>query len=220
MMMSTESRLTLITGLGNPGREYENTRHNAGFAAVDSLLGILPGTYSRHEGFSGVFWKGRFKGETLFIQKPMTYMNLSGKAVAGLMAYHKITVSELLLIYDDLDLPFGRIRIRKGGGSGGHKGVESVIAETGSSDFARLRIGIGRPEGREGIDYVLSGFSKDEKLIFPKITGKAADAVKVMLYRGLAKAMNEVNGAPMEISGDTGKDKNSNITDKQNITEE
>ncbi|OGV50731.1 MAG: aminoacyl-tRNA hydrolase [Lentisphaerae bacterium GWF2_44_16] len=218
MIMSTE-RLALITGLGNPGREYENTRHNAGFAAVDSLPGILPGTYNRHEGFSGVFWKGRFKGEMLFIQKPMTYMNLSGKAVAGLMSYHKIAVSELLLIYDDLDLPFGRIRIRKGGGSGGHKGVESVIAETGSSDFVRLRIGIGRPEGREGIDYVLSGFSEEEKLLFPKIIGKAAEAVRTMLYRGINKAMNEVNGVPMEF-GDTDKNKNSNITDKQNITEE
>lgn len=219
MMMSPENRLTLIAGLGNPGKEYENTRHNAGFAAIDSLLGILPGTYSRHEGFSGVFWKGRFKGETLFMQKPMTYMNLSGKAVAGLMSYHKITASGLLLIYDDLDLPFGRIRIREGGGSGGHKGVESVIAETGSSDFARLRIGIGRPEEHKGIDYVLSGFSEEEKLLLPKIIGKAAEAVRTMLYRGINRAMNEVNGAPMEI-GDTDKDKNSNITDKQNITEE
>lgn len=134
----------LIVGLGNPGDEYKNTRHNAGFMAVDAIINKLPGVFQESNGHSSIFWKGRSRGGNIFLMKPMTYMNLSGKAVSKLIKFNKILPEEVLLVFDDLDLPFGKLRIKNGGGTGGHNGVESVINELGSAQFARLRIGIGK----------------------------------------------------------------------------
>ena len=198
-MHLSKSNIKLIAGLGNPGKEYEGTRHNAGFEALDKLLAILPGSFKRFEGFSSIYWKGRFKGQTLFIQKPMTYMNLSGKAVSAIMRRNNITPEELLLIYDDVDLPPGRLRIKKDGGSAGHNGAESVIQEIGSSKFARLRIGIGRSSENGQIDHVLSEFSGDEKKLLDKVCARSAEAAKLILCRGVTDAMNEFNGELVEL---------------------
>lgn len=186
--------LKLVAGLGNPGKEYDGTRHNAGFMVIDSLLGILPGTFAKKDQCSSTFWEGRFKGRTLILQKPLTFMNLSGKAVASLCAKKQLGPQELLLVYDDMDLPLGRIRIRKNGSGGGHNGVQSVIDEMGSQDFPRVRVGIGRSEKNNAqIDHVLSGFTPEESEIFEKVRKEAAEAVKFILSRDLDSAMNRYN---------------------------
>lgn len=215
------SRLALIVGLGNPGKQYENTRHNAGFSVVEKLLEVLPGDFKKEDAFSSFYWKGRAAGGNIFIQKPLTYMNLSGKAVASLMNYYKISHQEMLLVYDDLDLPLGKLRIRKGGSSGGHNGVESVAQETGSKDFARLRIGIGRTDARiQQVDYVLSGFAGDEQKLFGKVVDKAVEAVKLILSRGLQPAMNEFNGVSVTLEENAAENKNDIIKNKPNSMEE
>jgi len=194
MMSESMHTLKLVTGLGNPGKEYEKTRHNAGFIVIDSLLETLPGTFEKKDQCSSLFWEGRFKGRTLILQKPLTFMNLSGKAVASLCARKQISVQEILLVYDDMDLPLGKIRIRKNGSGGGHNGVQSVIDELGSQDFPRLRVGIGRSDRNNAqIDHVLSGFSPEENEIFEKVRKEAAEALKFILSRDLDSAMNRYN---------------------------
>jgi PTH1 family peptidyl-tRNA hydrolase len=180
----------LIAGLGNPGNEYRDTRHNAGFMVLDRLFEIMPG---RIDKTGADTWKSRFKSRNIFFLKPETFMNLSGKAVAPAMRKNNIPPEELLLIYDDVDLPRGRLRIRKNGSSGGHNGVQSVIDETGSSAFSRLRIGIGRSERGDQISHVLSGFSEDEVPLLRTVVEEAAEAVKYALARGIEAAMNEFN---------------------------
>lgn len=194
MMSESMHTLKLVTGLGNPGKEYEKTRHNAGFIVIDSLLETLPGTFEKKDQCSSLFWEGRFKGRTLILQKPLTFMNLSGKAVASLCARKQISAQEILLVYDDMDLPLGKIRIRKNGSGGGHNGVQSVIDELGSQDFPRLRVGIGRSDRNNAqIDHVLSGFSPEENEIFEKVRKEAAEALKFILSRDLDSAMNRYN---------------------------
>jgi peptidyl-tRNA hydrolase, PTH1 family len=210
--MVADSSLKLIVGLGNPGTEYEGTRHNAGFDVVEKLLKTLPGTFKMVHAFSGYYWQGRCRGRNLFIQKPLTYMNLSGRAVAPLMRKGEIQPEEILLVFDDMDLPLGKIRLRKGGGgSGGHNGVESVIKETGSSNFSRLRIGIGKTDGPDQKDHVLSKFNDSENEIYQKVIDKSVEATKLALYRGVGAAMNEYNGLFIENESD---DKNENKDDE------
>lgn len=183
----------LIVGLGNPGKEYENTRHNAGFMVIDRLEQLLPGSFETGNSYSSVFMKGRCKGSTLFLQKPQTYMNLSGKAISKLIQHNKIKPQEILVVFDDLDLPFGKIRIKKGGGSGGHNGIKSMIEELGTPAFARLKVGIGKMDGKHQADHVLSEFDNDEKKMLPEMLETSAKAAQLILYRGTAKAMNEYN---------------------------
>ena len=210
-MSAEEHRIQLVVGLGNPGREYEKTRHNAGFEAIDALLKILPGNYDKKEGFSGIYWEGRFKGQNLTLLKPMTFMNLSGKSVAGLAMRKELQPEEILLVYDDVDLPLGRIRLRKNGSSAGHNGVESVISSLESQKFARLRIGIGGASAGQQIDHVLSKFPASEQPVFDKVITIAADAVIMAVSRGIAAAMNSFNGMEIgveenkENSGDAGE---------------
>jgi len=192
--MSRGQSYKLVVGLGNPGDEYKETRHNAGFMVIDSLMDALPGSFQEANGHSSVYWKGRSRGGNIFLQKPMTYMNLSGKAVVKLMQFHKIQPQEVLLIFDDLDLPFGKLRIKNGGGTGGHNGVDSVINEIGSSKFARLRIGIGKKAGSGQADHVLGGFDEQEMTVLPKLMDVASEAAKLILYRGVGAAMNQYNG--------------------------
>ena len=211
-MSAEEHRIQLVVGLGNPGREYEKTRHNAGFEAVDALLKILPGNYDKKEGFSGIYWEGRFKGQNLTLLKPMTFMNLSGKSVAGLAMRKELQPEEILLVYDDVDLPLGRIRLRKNGSSAGHNGVESVIISLESQKFARLRIGIGGASAGQQIDHVLSKFPASEQPVFDKVITIAADAVIMAVSRGTAAAMNSFNG--MEIAGEENKENSGDAGDK------
>lgn len=199
--MSTDSKLTLIVGLGNPGKEYEGTRHNAGFDVVDKLLCKLPGTFDETHAYNSFYWKGRCRGRNLFLQKPLTYMNLSGNAVSPLARVNKISPEEILLVFDDLDLPLGKIRFRKGGGTGGHNGVESVVNQLGSASFSRLRIGIGKGESDQK-DHVLDKFSETEIGIYSKVLDLALEAAKLTLYRGVTVAMNEYNGRFIEIEED------------------
>lgn len=198
----TNYHISLIVGLGNPGKEYIKTRHNAGFMVIDKLLEALPGKFEENHSFSSLYWNGKYRGRKLFLQKPLTYMNMSGEAVNGLMKKKKLVADELLLIYDDIDLPLGTIRFRKCGGTGGHRGVDSVIEYLGSGDFSRLRIGIGRSESKKQKDYVLSEFSKVESDVFLKTVETVVAGIKTVLHRGLNTAMNEYNGLKTEIGLD------------------
>jgi len=184
----------LIAGLGNPGRQYRDNRHNIGFLAVDRLAASLGLTFTRLESRALVS-KGTHQGRRVVLAKPQTYMNLSGKAVASLARFYKVPFVQLLVVYDDVDLPLGTLRLRPTGGSGGHRGVESIIESLGSQEFPRLRLGIGRPPGRmDAGDYVLEDFSRQETEFLPEILGRAVEAILTFSTEGLATAMNRFNG--------------------------
>ncbi len=182
-----------IVGLGNPGPRYAWTRHNAGFKLVESLADNSRGwkKYRRLAGICTV----EIAGRNVLLARPYTYMNLSGLAIKPLLRQLRLLPQDLLVVHDDLDLPAGRIRLRPGGGSGGHKGVQSVIDQLGSRDFARLRIGGGRPpQGMDAVDYVLKPFSWDERPFFEKAWSLAADAARCWAADGIEAAMNRYNG--------------------------
>ncbi len=185
--------MKIIVGLGNPGRKYERTRHNAGFMAVDELAKSLHADVAqdKHHALIG---KARIDTETALLAKPQTYMNDSGRAVAAILRETYSTASELIVIHDELDLPLGSVRVKTGGGHGGHNGLRSLIDYLGSPDFMRVRIGIGRPEpGRDPADYVLSPFLAEEKQAAAEAVVKAAEAVRLIVKEGLAGAMNIVH---------------------------
>ena len=187
-------RILLVVGLGNPGSEYEGTRHNAGFMVIDRLLAGFPAGWfeARHVAESFVH-AGKFRGRPLFLQKPQTFMNASGLAVAGFARKEGIRPEEILVVSDDLDLPIGRLRLRNGGSDGGHNGLKSVIAELGSASFRRLRIGVGRPAPGGTVDYVLSKFDGEEAEQFGMSLDAATEAVRVALAAGMGRAMNQFN---------------------------
>ena len=190
----------LIAGLGNPGSEYSETRHNVGFMVLDRLARRLPGkNFEEIHGCSSHYLKGTYAGRALFLQKPETYMNLSGEAVAPLMRKEEIGTDGLLVIYDDMDLEVGKLRIRGRGSCGGHNGIRSIIETAGTENFARIRVGIGHRTGN-GADYVLSPFEEDEKPVMDKVLDAAADAVILILRRGLSQAMNEYNPRDYAVS--------------------
>ena len=191
--MQQSNPIRLIAGLGNPGEEYAGTRHNAGFDVITRLLRKLPGTFSESHRCESRLFSGRFRGRNLELQMPLTYMNLSGKAVRGIAAKLGIAPEAILIISDDLDLPVGRIRLRSGGSAGGHHGLESVIAELGSSNFLRLRIGIGRANPGKTVDHVLSKIEGEEREIYEAALDLAADAAMAVLTAGAARAMNQFN---------------------------
>ena len=194
------SSRVLIVGLGNPGSEYRETRHNAGFMVLDRLAQRLPKkNFEEIHGCSSHYLKGTYAGRALFLQKPETYMNLSGEAVAPLMRKEEIGTDGLLVIYDDMDLEVGKLRIRGRGSCGGHNGIRSIIETTGTENFARIRVGIGHRTGN-GADYVLSPFEEDEKPVIDKVLDAAADAVILILRRGLSQAMNEYNPRDYAVS--------------------
>lgn len=199
----------LIVGLGNPGSEYEGTRHNAGFAAVESFLGRMPKGFERTKGHHSTLWTGRYAGRALTLQEPMTYMNLSGDAVASLARSEGIRPEEMLVVFDDMDLPLGRIRMRPSGGSGGHNGMKSIIEALGSEAFPRLRIGIGRrPGAKAGTkDYVLSAAEGADKELFDKAVELAADAMALALRRGVQMAMNAFNAKDLAPDEEAGAEK-------------
>ncbi len=188
----------LIVGLGNPGRKYAQTRHNAGFMLVDRLAERL-GLRFRRMQFKALITDGRFQGRKIILAKPQTYMNLSGQAVRPLVRFYQIPAANLLVAYDDLDLPLGALRLRPKGGHGGHKGMRSIIEHLGTQEFPRLRLGIGRPPGRmDAADYVLQPFSPAEMELMEIAFAKGVEGIFRWWEAGLAAAMNLVNAPPPE----------------------
>lgn len=184
---------TLIVGLGNPGRRYAHTRHNIGFMVVDVLAHRLQAGPWREEQRASVS-RARLGDDIVLLAKPQTFMNNSGQAVRALMAYYRIAPADVLVINDDLDLPFGRLRLRPQGTPGGHNGLRSISAEIGTEDFPRLRIGIGRPAQGDPIDWVLTPFDDQEARDLDYVCQVAADVVLQALRDGLVVAMNALNG--------------------------
>lgn len=192
----------LIVGLGNPGKQYKDTRHNIGFMAVDSLAEANAIKLNRKD-FNSQWGKGNICDKEVFLIKPQTYMNLSGAAVQGISGYFHIEPKDILVIYDDVDLELGTIRIRLSGGSGGHRGMQSIIEHIGSKDFPRMRLGIGRPKQRsqksevrsqdEIADYVLSNFESNEKDVLKQVLGRTKEAVDAIVKDGIEKAMSRFN---------------------------
>ncbi|MEX0787624.1 MAG: aminoacyl-tRNA hydrolase [Anaerolineales bacterium] len=188
----------LIVGLGNPGREYHQNRHNAGAMAVDRLARVLGVSFRRRVGLSLVT-EARRNNRDITLAKPTLYMNESGRAVASLIRSSRVDLSSLLVICDDLDLPLGRIRLRPEGGSAGHRGLASIIEVLGTTSFARLRIGIGRPAGSmDPADFVLEDFLDDELTIVGDALDRAVMCVEEVLDDGVAAAMNAHNGPAQE----------------------
>ena len=181
----------MVVGLGNPGRRYEASRHNVGFMVADEVLRRWRSGRDRQE-YDFVVAVARLSGVDVLVVKPQTYMNLSGEAVEGLASHYGYEAADLLLIYDDADLPFGRIRIRPSGGSAGHHGMGSIIKWMETNDIMRIRLGIGRDDG-ELSNRVLAPFTKEEKQVVDKMVGVAADAVEVISVSGVHAAMNRFN---------------------------
>jgi peptidyl-tRNA hydrolase, PTH1 family len=185
----------LLIGLGNPGREYRDNRHNVGFMLIDRLIIRLNARGMKVQS-KAIVTTATYEDRKLILAKPQTYMNLSGQSAQGLLHFYKLPVENMLVAHDDLDIPFGTIRIRPGGGPGGQRGMASTIEQLGTKDFPRLRIGIGRPPGRmDPSDYVLQNFSRDEMKILSEIIDRAADAALTFVVDGLNKAMNKYNGS-------------------------
>lgn len=182
----------LVAGLGNPGRKYSGTRHNAGFMVIDELRRRMPAAQPRHR-FDAEILEISVALGRLILLKPMTYMNLSGNAVGPAVRWYKVPLQRLLIVYDDLDLPFGQLRLRPSGSSGGHNGLTSVIQRLGTERIPRLRIGIGRPAGSSSISYVLTRFGPDEARALQQIIQTAADAVVTWQSEGIEAAMNMYN---------------------------
>lgn len=184
----------IIAGLGNPGRQYADTRHNVGFMALD-LLGQRHNIGYPEDGHKAMFGKGRIGSEKVVLVKPLTFMNLSGEALLGICSYYKIDVSsELIVIYDDIDLDPGVLRIRKSGSAGGHNGMKNIVKLLGTQEFMRIRIGVGaKPQGWDLADYVLAHLTQEDLPPIREAVEKAADAVEVILSDGIDTAMNRFN---------------------------
>jgi len=189
--------LRLVVGLGNPGSEYEATRHNAGFRVIERLADRHRIALRREKRLHGRFGSGRIAGAETGLLEPETWMNRSGRAVVAALDAHPLDpAQDLLVVYDDLDLPFGRLRLRPGGGAGGHNGLGDVQERLGRNDFPRLRFGIGRPPvGVDPVDYVLAPWAADEAAALDGRLDAACDAVELAFVEGVSRAMNRVNAA-------------------------
>ncbi len=182
--------MKVIVGLGNPGVRYQWNRHNVGFQVADRLAERFSILISTRR-FKALYGKGRIDSEEVVLAKPSTYMNRSGEAVKEITGFFHAPLEDLIVIHDDLDLPFGRLRFKRRGGDGGHQGVRSIIESLGGNHFIRLKIGIGRPApGMDPADYVLTSFDKTERILLNDILSRAAESVAVMLVEGLETAMN------------------------------
>jgi peptidyl-tRNA hydrolase, PTH1 family len=189
-----DNGIYLIVGLGNPGRQYRDNRHNIGFMVIDELASGFGVSFSRVQ-FRALITDVRLEGHRLLLAKPQTYMNESGVAVGAMLKFFKVPLENLLVAHDDVDLPLGTLRIRPGGGSAGQKGVNSIIERIGTQEFPRLRVGVGRPPGRMlAASYVLQDFSKQEVPVLKEILEHAASAALTFVTDGLEKAMNRYNG--------------------------
>jgi len=198
--MAPQAAPWLVVGLGNPGREYAGNRHNAGFLVADLLVGRIGARFSRHRKAVAEVAEGRLgvgvDAPRLVLTKPMTYMNLSGGPVAGLAQFYKVPTDQIIAIHDELDIPYGQLRLKIGGGEGGHNGLRSMSRSLGTKDYVRVRFGIGRPPGRQDpADYVLSDFSSVERKELDFLVDRAADAVEMVMLRGLEAAQNQYHAA-------------------------
>ena len=192
----------LIVGLGNPEPKYDKTRHNIGFDAVDALARTWQISWSKNRRFQAFVGEGRSpKGNKIYLLKPLTYMNRSGQAIRAVTDWYKLPPESVLVIYDDMDLSVGRIRLRLSGSAGGHNGMKSAIAHLGTQNFPRLRIGIGKSTpDKETVSYVLGKFSLDETQIMPQVIQLVVDAVELALKQGVEKAMSLYNSRIIERS--------------------
>jgi peptidyl-tRNA hydrolase, PTH1 family len=183
----------LVVGLGNPGAHYQGNRHNLGFMVADELARRWHALAPRAR--FGAEIRDAAPGERVLICKPMEFMNVSGQAVARVAQFWKVAPASTIVVHDEIDLPFGRLRLAAGGGHGGHNGVRSLIADWGTADFCRVRVGIGRPPAEHDVaGYLLSNFSRDEQAEVPFVVNEAADAVEEIVKSGLTPAMNRYNG--------------------------
>ena len=188
--------MKVIAGLGNPGPEYANTPHNVGFDVVELLAGRLAAEWRSNTRFQARLARVERGGETWLLVQPQTFMNLSGNCVAPLLRYHGGSPEDLVVVLDDADLPLGRLRIRGGGGSGGHRGLASVIEVLGTDVFARVRLGVGREKAADGglVEHVLGRFAPEQRRAVGGMVATAAEAVECLAEKGLAVAMNRFNG--------------------------
>lgn len=186
--------MRLIVGLGNPGREYALTRHNIGFMVVDRLAEKI-GVAVTEKKFNAHIGQGKINGEKIILAKPQTYMNLSGEAVNAILKWYKLDAADMLVAYDDLDLPCGRLRLRPGGGTGGHRGMESIIVTIGEDNFPRLRIGLGKPPvaGFPTKEFVLGKISPAEAELLREAIDTAVEAIGYIVREGFEQAMNQFN---------------------------
>lgn len=183
----------LIVGLGNPGPEYELTRHNIGFLAIDYLLKSLQSPPSKND-FQSIISKFKMDGIDVVCCKPQTFMNLSGQAVQAVSHFYKIDKNHLVVIHDDIDLDFGKIRIFHNRGHGGHNGVRDISAKLGTNEYLRIKLGVGRPDQKPGVrDYVLQNFSKEEMQQLPEILNRTIDAIECLIFEGKDKAASIFN---------------------------
>lgn len=194
-MFGRQSESWLIAGLGNPGKEYANTRHNCGFMAIDALADSLGCKIDKGK-FQGLYGQTVYRGKKLYLLKPQTFMNLSGRSLLQLSAYYHIPPSRIIVLFDDISLEPGRLRIRGDGSAGGHNGIKSIIQELGSQDFPRVKIGVGaKPNPQQDLaDWVLSGFSPQEKKALDTAITHAVDAALCIIEHGIAEAANRYNG--------------------------
>jgi PTH1 family peptidyl-tRNA hydrolase len=192
--------MKLIVGLGNPGKGYAHNRHNVGFRCINHIAKIHSIDIKHHQCQSQV-GTGNIAGSKVVLAKPKTYVNLSGDAVNRLMRKYSISINELVVLYDDLDLPLGKIRLRQNGSSGGHKGLKSIISALGSHDFCRIKIGIGRPEQNQSkghdvevvVDHVLGDFTAEEEKVLNPAINTATEAIECIIVEGIVSAMNKFN---------------------------
>lgn len=195
-----KNRVRLVVGLGNPGNTYQRTRHNVGFMVVDQIAEDFSIALVKQK-FDTVFGRGSVDDVEVVLAKPMAFMNRSGPQVQKIARYYRILSEDMLVVHDDIDLAFGRIKIKEKGGDGGHKGVRSIIDAFGGGEFVRLRIGVGRPEaGINAADHVLGKFSLKEKKVLHRIISEARDAVVTILCKGAKEGMNRFNDKRILIS--------------------
>jgi len=197
--MSGDRHIRLVAGLGNPGDAYAETRHNIGFMAADAIAETFSISFEKKK-FDTVFGRGRIRGTEIILVKPMAFMNLSGGPVRRIADYFRISGRDMIVLCDDMDLAFGRIKIKEKGGDGGHKGLRSLIGAFGGGEFIRLRMGVGRPDtGSNAANYVLGRFGSDEKKNLDQIIGRSRDAVATILCKGAREGMNRFNSKSIMI---------------------
>lgn len=196
--MTDEAGPWLVVGLGNPGREYAGNRHNVGFMVADLLAGRVGARFGRHKRAVAEVAEGRlgFGGPKLVLVKPLTYMNLSGGPVAALSQFYKVPPAQVVAVHDELDIGFGQVRIKCGGGEGGHNGLRSMSKSLGTKDYVRVRFGVGRPPGRQDpADYVLSDFGAAERKELDFLVDRAADVVESVIVKGVEPTQNLYHGS-------------------------
>lgn len=193
VVAESERQTYLIAGLGNPGQEYRDTRHNIGFITVDRIAERLGISFTRTQS-KALITDGRYQEQRIYLAKPQTFMNASGQAIGALLKFYKVPLENLLVAYDDVDLPYETIRMKPSGGSAGHRGMKSIIQQLGTQNFPRLRLGVGRAYGsKQAADYVLKPFSKEEREFLSVYIDRAAETALTYVTKGIQQAMTEFN---------------------------